>query len=105
MEFFHKVTRFPFMATRRKWYVVSAVLILGSLIALAVRGLNFGIDFTGGVVMEFAFPQAANLEEVRALAADFGVEAGTLTKENIRNLATRPAAKACFAASGVPPVT
>ncbi|NGM47316.1 hypothetical protein G5B31_17400 [Rhodobacter sp. SGA-6-6] len=49
--------------------------------------------------------QAASIEEVRALAADFGVEAGTLTKENIRNLATRPAAKACFAASGVPPVT
>jgi preprotein translocase subunit SecF len=65
MEFFHKATRYPFMATRRWWYMVSAVLILGSLLALAVRGLNFGIDFTGGVVMEFAFPQAANLEQVR----------------------------------------
>ncbi len=49
--------------------------------------------------------QAASTEEIRALAADFGVEAGTLTKQNIRNLATRPAAQACFAASGVPPVT
>lgn len=49
--------------------------------------------------------QAASIEEVRALAADYGVEAGTLTKENIRNLAMRPAAQACFAASGVPPVT
>jgi preprotein translocase subunit SecF len=66
MEFFHKVTRYPFMATRRRWYVLSAILILGSLAALAVRGLNFGIDFTGGVVMEFAFPQPANLEQVRA---------------------------------------
>jgi preprotein translocase subunit SecF len=65
MEFFHKKTSYPFMATRKRWYVVSAVLILGSLLALAGRGLNFGIDFTGGVVMEFAFPQAANLEKVR----------------------------------------
>jgi preprotein translocase subunit SecF len=66
MEFFHKKTSYPFMATRKRWYVVSAILIVGSLLALAVRGLNFGIDFTGGVVMEFGFPQAADLEKVRA---------------------------------------
>lgn len=48
--------------------------------------------------------QAATIEEQRALARDIGVEAGTQTKENIRNLALRPAAQACFAASGVPPV-
>jgi preprotein translocase subunit SecF len=65
MEFFHKKTSYPFMATRKRWYMVSAILILVSLGSLAVRGLNFGIDFTGGVVMEFAFPQAANLEKVR----------------------------------------
>jgi len=73
MEFFHKATRYPFMATRRRWYVVSAVLIFGSLLALAVRGLNFGIDFTGGVVMEFAFPQAASLDQVRAALEQAGV--------------------------------
>src|SRR5512137_933287 len=65
MEFFHKKTSYPFMATRKRWYTVSAVLILGSLVSLAVQGLNFGIDFTGGVVMEFAFPKAADLEKVR----------------------------------------
>jgi len=73
MEFFHKVTRYPFMATRKRWYVVSAVLILGSLLALGVRGLNFGIDFTGGVVLEFAFPQAANLEQVRGALDKAGI--------------------------------
>jgi preprotein translocase subunit SecF len=61
------------MAKRRRWYVLSAVLILGSLAALAVRGLNFGIDFTGGVVMEFAFPQAANLEQVRGALEEAGL--------------------------------
>jgi preprotein translocase subunit SecF len=65
MEFFHKVTRFPFMATRRRWYAVSAVVILAAVVALAVRGLNFGIDFTGGVVIELGFPQAAELDKVR----------------------------------------
>jgi preprotein translocase subunit SecF len=65
MELFHKTTRYPFMAMRKRWYAVSAVLMLGSLLSLAVQGLNFGIDFTGGVVMEFTFPQAADLEKVR----------------------------------------
>ena len=66
MEFFHKKTSYPFMATRKRWYTVSAILILGSLASLAIQGLNFGIDFTGGVVMEFSFPKAPDLEKVRA---------------------------------------
>jgi hypothetical protein len=47
---------------------------------------------------------AATMPEVRMLARDLGVEAGTQTRENIRNLALRPAAQSCFAAAGVPPV-
>ncbi len=65
MEFFHKKTSYPFMAARKRWYVFSVVLILGSLLALGIRGINFGIDFTGGVVLEMSFPQAADLEKVR----------------------------------------
>ena len=47
---------------------------------------------------------AAGTDEIRALARDVGVEAGTLTVQNIRNLATRPTAAACFARNGVPPL-
>ena len=47
---------------------------------------------------------AASPEEIRALARDVGVEAGTLTVQNIRNLATQPSATDCFARSGVPPL-
>jgi preprotein translocase subunit SecF len=65
MEFFRRKTSFPFMSTRRRWYMVSAVLVLGSLLVLGVRGINFGIDFTGGVVLEMNFPQAIDLETVR----------------------------------------
>ena len=65
MEFFHKVSNFPFMHTRRVWYGVSAVAIIGSILLLVFRGLNMGIDFTGGVVVELEFPQAINLEQVR----------------------------------------
>ncbi len=47
---------------------------------------------------------AASPAEVDALARDVGVEAGTSTKARIRELALRPAAQACFAARGVPPL-
>ena len=73
MEFFHKVTRFPFMHTRKVWYGLSAVLIVASIGLVAVRGLNLGVDFTGGVTVETNFPQAPNIESLRAALAKAGV--------------------------------
>jgi preprotein translocase subunit SecF len=66
MEFFHKVTTYPFMHTRRMWYGVSTVAIIASVVLLFWHGLNLGIDFTGGVVLEFQYPQKADLEKTRA---------------------------------------
>jgi preprotein translocase subunit SecF len=74
MEFFHRKTSYPFMGTRRRWYLISAVVLVAALVSLGVRGLNFGIDFTGGVVLELGFPQAADLEKVR----------GSLEKEGFK---------------------
>ena len=73
MEFFHKVTRFPFMHTRKVWYGLSAFLIVASLALVLIRGLNLGVDFTGGVVVETNFPQAPNIEALRTALAAAGV--------------------------------
>jgi preprotein translocase subunit SecF len=52
------------MSTRKLWYGLSIVLILVSLVSLATRGLNLGVDFTGGVTVQAAFPAAANRDAV-----------------------------------------
>ena len=76
MEFFHKVTRFPFMRTRRVWYGLSATLIVASLGLVVLRGLNLGIDFTGGVVVETSFSQAPNIDQLRSALSKAGVTGG-----------------------------
>ena len=73
MEFFHKVTRFPFMQTRKVWYTLSGVLIVGSLLLVFIHGLNLGVDFTGGVVVETSFSQAPNIDTLRSSLAKAGV--------------------------------
>ncbi|WP_431300825.1 hypothetical protein [Tabrizicola sp. BL-A-41-H6] len=47
---------------------------------------------------------AASPDEVRLLARDVGVEAGTSTMATIREIALRPSAQACYSANGVPPI-
>jgi preprotein translocase subunit SecF len=73
VEFFHKKTNFPFMATRKVWYALSIVLMLVSFASFFVRGLNFAIDFTGGVSVEANFPKQVDVELVRktVIAAGF----------------------------------
>ncbi len=65
MEFFHKPTSFPFMATRKVWYGLSIILMIASIASLSTRGLNLAIDFTGGVTIEVTFPHTANTDAVR----------------------------------------
>jgi preprotein translocase subunit SecF len=65
VEFFSHQTRFPFMATRKVWYTLSAVLIAVSLGSYFTRGLNLAIDFTGGVSAEVNFSRAADVDAVR----------------------------------------
>src|SRR3982751_5879630 len=73
MEFFHKKTSFPFMATRKVWYTLSAILMIGSFASFYLRGLNFAIDFTGGIAVEATFPKDVDRDAVHR--ADRGAAA------------------------------
>jgi preprotein translocase subunit SecF len=57
------------------WYGLSVILILASLGLVAVRGLNLGVDFTGGVVVETSFSQAPNIDQLRGALTKAGVAA------------------------------
>jgi preprotein translocase subunit SecF len=80
MEFFKKRTAFRFMPLRKRWYAISGVLIVASLLMIGIRGLNFGIDFTGGVVMELGFPDTADLDRVRGALAKAGYGEATVQR-------------------------
>jgi len=66
VEFFSHTTSYPFMATRKVWYTLSAVLMIASVVSFFTRGLNLGLDFTGGVSAHVTFAQAANIDDLRS---------------------------------------
>ncbi len=63
-----------FMGLRKIALVVSLVLLLISVGSLFTRGLNLGIDFTGGTVMEVGYPEPKNPDIIRTLLADNGYD-------------------------------
>ena len=70
MQLFKGKLAIDFMGKRYFALIFSVVLVLASITSLVTRGLNFGIDFTGGTLVEVSYPQAVDLADVRnALAA------------------------------------
>ena len=53
---------------------VAVLMLVISLISLTARGLQFGLDFTGGILLEVSYPQAVDLDRLRGLMADAGYE-------------------------------
>jgi len=74
MQILSRATHLDFMGKRRLAMIISGVLILMSLGALVARGLTFGIDFTGGTLVEVGYPQPVELGGVRAGLAQGGFE-------------------------------
>jgi preprotein translocase subunit SecF len=74
MKFITKKTTINFLGTSRRKVAIglSIVLVLTSLISLSTRGLDLGIDFTGGVLLEVGYPEDANLTKIRSLLVNDG---------------------------------
>jgi len=74
MPLFNKTPSFNFMGHRRLAMIISAVVLTASLGSILARGLNLGIDFTGGVLLEVSYSDSVDLEAVRAALASAGYE-------------------------------
>lgn len=63
-----------FMAVRVIAVSIALALVLASLGSIAIKGFNFGLDFTGGTLIELNYVEAANLNEIRTQLQENGFE-------------------------------
>ena len=63
----------PFMRFRKLFMTISAAAVVLSLAMVFVKGMNFGIDFQGGILVEVRMPQAANLSQMRGQLGSLGL--------------------------------
>ena len=71
---FNRLPELDFLGRRRAALYLSAALLAVSIVSLSVRGLNFGIDFTGGTLIEVGYAQPAELDPIRGALARAGFE-------------------------------
>lgn len=74
MRLLKRKTRIDFMGKRHVAMVLSAILLTAAIVSLPMRGLNFGLDFTGGTLIEVSYPSAPDLLEVRENLAAAGLD-------------------------------
>ncbi|MDX2314798.1 MAG: protein translocase subunit SecF [Gammaproteobacteria bacterium] len=77
MELLKTKTNIDFMGQRKLAMVLSGILLLVSLVSFGVRGLNYGIDFTGGTLVEVGYPESADLGQIRTDLAEAGFPEAT----------------------------
>lgn len=63
---------FDFMGFRKVASIISIILVVASIVLLGVRGLNFGMDFTGGTSVELEYAEAPQLGQVRSSLTEAG---------------------------------
>ncbi len=74
MEFFRVKKDIPFMKYSKISAVVSTTVFILAVFFIVIRGLNLGVDFTGGTMMEVSYPNAANIDDIRQTLRDIDLE-------------------------------
>ncbi|CAG0930760.1 partial Protein translocase subunit SecF, partial [Planctomycetaceae bacterium] len=81
MELFNPNSNIDFLSWRKVSMVISAILVIGSLVLLGTRGLNYALDFTGGVLVEVTYKDAVQVDQVRS-----ALEAGGFEHAQVQSL-------------------
>lgn len=74
MEFFKKKTNIDFLGIRKIAGIISLVLVIASLACIGIRGINWGLEFTGGYDIEVSYPTAPNINQVRNEVESLGIQ-------------------------------
>lgn len=83
MEFFRFSRDIPFMSWRKYANILSLMTFILAVFFISTKGLNLGVDFTGGTVLEISYSQSADLAKVRAVLADL-----EMTDASVQNFGT-----------------
>lgn len=70
LQFFRTTPTFDFIRYRWLGFLVTGLGIVGSIVLLFVQGLNFGIDFSGGIVIEVKTEETADIAKMRSLLSE-----------------------------------
>ena len=70
--------KFDIAGRAKIWFVISLLIIIPGIISMATRGLNFGIDFTGGTIIDLKFEQPVEISKVRESLKPFGLDGATI---------------------------
>ncbi len=70
---------YDIVGQRRRWYTISAVVVLIALLSLFVRGLNYGIEFTGGAEFQVS-SNSCTIDQARSAVEGAGVTPSTATE-------------------------
>jgi len=73
MEFFRFKRDIPFMSWGKYTTTISLVTFIAAVFFLVTKGLNLGVDFTGGTVMEVSYAQPADLNRIRSTLIKLGM--------------------------------
>lgn len=72
MRILKNATNIDFIGMRQVFYIFSGVLVGGSILLLIFKGLNFGVDFTGGTALQVKITPAVEISELRNLTSEVG---------------------------------
>jgi SecD/SecF fusion protein len=82
----HRKFNIDFMGNRRIMFAVSAVLIVISIAALGIRGLKFGVEFTGGTVINVVNAKNVTIEDMRKAFTEAGIPNAQVQESTIRGV-------------------
>ncbi len=93
MQFIKDGTVIPFMKIKGLVEILCLSLVIASIVSMCVKGLNWGLDFTGGVVVETEYSQNVDLDAVKEAYLKEGIEGTTQHFGTARDVVVRVAPK------------